>query len=435
MKLVKIKIFLFLLLSSASFAQTVSEKLKIEQEKLEKKLSDTKSLLAKSQVQTESSLNELRVIEKQIIYREQLVRNFDNQVRSAELKITEKETQIVQLKSRIAILKSQYKKLVIYAYKHRNKYGDMMYIFSAKSFFEALKRKKYLEKVAKLQKKQFYIIKQNQDLIKSEIAEITKEKSYKKSLLGEKQQEKATIVKDKEKQQAIYENYKTKEGEILSSLKETEKQKEALKRKINDAIKKEIAQAEAKRKKVEAEAEKKRLAAIKNNTSNTETKVNVTETKKETVVFAETKENVSLSKNFEGNRGKLPWPVEKGTITESYGRNAHPTLNNVYTNNDGVDIGAPKNTQIRAVFEGEVTSILNIPGAGKVVIIKHGNYRTVYGNLQDTYVTIGQKITTKQVIGSLLSPSSGNVSTAHFEIHLVTGSMVQSLNPALWISN
>jgi len=157
-----------------------------------------------------------------------------------------------------------------------------------------------------------------------------------------------------------------------------------------------------------------------------------TTTKKETTL-PETKESAALNKSFEGNKGKLPWPVDKGSITESFGRNAHPTLDNVFTNNNGVDISASKGASVRAVFEGEVTSVLNIPGAGKVVIIKHGNYRTVYSNLQDTYVKIGSKVTTKQAIGTLLVTEG--LSVAHFEIHQVVGTTSVALNPSLWITH
>ena len=126
--------------------------------------------------------------------------------------------------------------------------------------------------------------------------------------------------------------------------------------------------------------------------------------------------------------------MEKGTVTEFYGKNAHPTFENVFTNNNGIDISAPKFSEVRAVFEGEVTSVLNIPGAGKVVILKHGNYRTVYSNLQNTYVNVGDKINIKQAIGSLFVKPDNTVSVLHFEVHLVSGSGVQSLNPVLWIS-
>jgi murein hydrolase activator len=107
----------------------------------------------------------------------------------------------------------------------------------------------------------------------------------------------------------------------------------------------------------------------------------------------------------------------------------------VFTNNAGIDISAPKGAQVRAVFEGEVTSVLAIPGAGKVVIIKHGNYRTVYTNLQETYVKTGSKVTTKQAIGSLLVKEGSSVSVAHFEIHQVIGTAVQCLNPSLWVNH
>ena len=115
-------------------------------------------------------------------------------------------------------------------------------------------------------------------------------------------------------------------------------------------------------------------------------------------------------------------------------RNLLQPLKNVFTNNPGIDISTPKNAQVRAVFDGEVTSVLNIPGAGKVVIIKHGSYRTVCTNLKDTYVTVGSKVTTKKVIGSLLADDKQNISVAHFEIHKVAGSAVTCLNPSLWVS-
>ena len=141
-----------------------------------------------------------------------------------------------------------------------------------------------------------------------------------------------------------------------------------------------------------------------------------------------------MSKNFEGNRGKLPWPVDKGSVTEKFGKNAHPTLKNVTTNNRGIDISTPKKAHVTSVFEGEVTSVLSIPGAGKVVIIKHGDYRTVYSKLQDTYVKAGDKVNTKDVIGSLLTKPGQSMSVVHFEIHKVNGSTVTCLNPSLWVA-
>jgi septal ring factor EnvC (AmiA/AmiB activator) len=426
--------FFLLFLFHFSQAQATSEKLKTEQTRLEKKISNTKSLLNKSKNNTEASLNELRLIDNQIRFRQELVSNFDNQVRGAEIKVNEKGTEIQQLQQKLIRLKTQYKNLLFYAYKHRNKFGKLMYIFAANNYNEAIKRGNYLERIADIQKKQFLIIRQHQGLIKKEISSIEKEKAYKLQILQEKRKEKEAIEKDKVKQEGVYKKFKQEEGNLLSQLKTDEKKKEVLKQKIQAAIQKEIAAAEAKRKKAEAEAAKKKAAAAAKATTTGTGKTEIAEVKKE-VTFTETKESIALSKSFEGNKGKLPWPVDKGSITEGFGKNAHPTLDNVFTNNSGIDISAPKNAQVRSVFEGEVTSVLVIPGAGKVVIIKHGNYRTVYTNLQDTYVKTGSKVTTKQAIGSLLNKEDGSVSVAHFEIHLVNGTLVQCLNPTLWVTH
>jgi murein hydrolase activator len=426
-------LLLIALISSGfnAFSQNTSEKLKGEQDRLEKKIANTRMLLNKMKGNTEASLNELRVIDNQIKFREELVRNFDNQIRSATVRISEKDREIVELNAKLQKLKEQYRKLIIYAYKKRNKYGKLMFIFSSESYFEAVKRNNYLQKVADMQQKQAVIILQHQNLILSEIAKISKEKEYKLQVLDEKKREREEIEKDKDKQVQVYQKFKKEEDKLMAQLREDEKKKENLRKQIDSAIKKEIAEAEARRKKAEEEARKKSAASTSGTASSTATAAAV---EKKEVAFTETKESAELSKNFEGNKGKLPWPVEKGTITEGFGKNAHPTLPNVTTNNNGIDISAPKSAQVRSVFEGEVTSVLNIPGAGKVVIIKHGNYRTVYSNLQDTYVQTGSKVNTKQAIGSLLIKEGSAVSVSHFEIHQVIGTAVQCLNPTLWIA-
>jgi murein DD-endopeptidase MepM/ murein hydrolase activator NlpD len=157
------------------------------------------------------------------------------------------------------------------------------------------------------------------------------------------------------------------------------------------------------------------------------------ETPKKTITISETRE-VELNQNFESNRGRLPWPVERGTITEGYGRQPHPKLKEIYTNNNGVDISTHRNANVRSVFDGEVTSVLSIPGAGKIVIIKHGNYRTVYSNLQEVYVGVGSKIKTKQAVGSLLSIDGEALSISHFEIHQVSNGQINRMNPSSWIT-
>lgn len=421
------------LVATGGFAQT-SDKLKKEQELLEKKIAVTKSLLDKTKTNTASSLNELKVIQNQISFRERLLKNYDDQIRGAELTVREKDAVILKLKEKVEALKIQYKKLLLYAYKHRNKYGKVMYIFASDSYNEARKRNKYLKRIAALQQKQFLVIRQNQKLIKEEIAKIQDEKQQKIIVLSEKKKERLEIEKDREKKEEVYQKFREEEEKLLAKLRQEEKEKELLRSRINAAIQKEIAEAEARRKKEEAAAlSAAKAKEAKESTVASEPK-EATTTSKPSIVLEETKEAAVLSKSFEGNKGKLPWPVATGTITENFGTNPHPTLKNVSTNNRGIDISAGKNAQVRAVFDGEVTSVLNIPGAGKVVIIKHGNYRTVYSNLQDTYVSIGSKVSTKKIIGSLLTKPNESFSVVHFEIHKVEGSNVICLNPTLWVA-
>jgi septal ring factor EnvC (AmiA/AmiB activator) len=410
--------------SGFSFGQASSDKLKKEQARLESKIDDTRMLLRKSKDNTKSSMNELKVIENQINFRVQLLKNYDNQIRSSELKVETKEEQIAEYKAKVERLKEQYKKLILYAYKHRNKYGKMMFIFSSKSYFEAMKRNSYLKRISEVQRNQFITIRQHQDLIGEEIGVIKKEKQLKLAVISDKKLEREAIEMDRLKQEGIYKEFKKEEEEILEQLRKVQRDRQIMKEQIASAIRREIAAAEAKRLAAVEAARKKNEASASTTTP----------AKTETVIFKETAKATALSKNFEGNRGKLPWPVDKGSVTEKFGKNPHPTLKNVTTNNRGIDISTPKKAHVTSVFEGEVTSVLNIPGAGKVVIIKHGNYRTVYSKLQDTYVKAGDKVKTKDVIGSLLTKPGQSMSVVHFEIHKVSGSNVTCLNPSLWVA-
>lgn len=436
MKRVALKKISLLLICSVflfgnGWTQKKSDQLQAEQNKLEKKLSTTKSLLEKVKRGTQNSLSELKLIETQVRDREELVQNVDNQIRGAELTISSKAQEVKLLQKRVFSLKEQYRRLLIYAYKHRNKYGKMMYIFSSSNYFEAVKRNNYLRRVSDIQRKQFKLIKQSQTFIKTEINSIKTEKEKKEELLVLKIEEKNKMLSDKEKKQKALDKLKKDEVKLMADLKTAERQKNELKRRIKQAIEKEIADAEAKARK---EQQRQEAKANANNTNATTAATSSSKPAEKKLVITETKESVALSKNFESNRGRLPWPVLKGSITEGYGKNPHPTIPNVYTNNNGIDIGAPRNAQVRAVFQGEVTSVLNIPGAGKVIIIKHGNYRTVYSNLQEVYVSVGSSVGTKQSIGSLLTESDGGLSTAHFEIHQVINGTVQRINPTLWLA-
>lgn len=436
-----ISLFLIFIICSIAHGQVKSEKLQKEQKIIEKKISQTKALLDKIKNNTRNSFTELKLLDKQIKNREELVRIYDGQVRVAEIKVIEKENEIKQLVTRLDNLKQQYKKMIFFAYKNRNKAGRLMFLLSSNSYNEAQKRNLYLKKVANLQRKQVGLIKQHQGLINDEIVSIKEEKTSKELALNEKKSEREKIEYDKSLKEKSHLKFKQEEDKLYALLKEDEKKKTELKLRINAAIKAEIAAANEVERKKEADrvlAEQAAAAKREINKKDVKSDVVATEKKKEqekTVkkVLPISTEGAIAGKNFEANKGRLPSPVSNGTITEKYGKNPHPTLAGVFTNNNGIDITCIANSKARAVFEGVVSAVINVNGAGKVVIIKHANFRTVYSNLQESSVKLGDKITAKQEIGTIML-DNGSVSIFHFEIHMVVGLETQSLNPSLWIS-
>ena len=402
------------------FAQTQSEKLKKEQKKLEKKISNTKNLLKKVSSSRETSYNELKLIENQIDSREALLRVYDNQVKMADVYIKERKEKVDALRVRMEKLKAQYKEMVLYAYKNRNKNGRMMFILSSDNYYEAQKRNKYLKSVSSLHQKQVALITQDQLKINEEIKQIEIEKENKQTALAQKRIEREEIESDRIQKELVLAEIKKKEGVLLAEIEKNEIKKQEIKRRITEAIQKELAEIERKRREAER---RKREAAKKNGEDVTTVDLSFID---------ESSEGKIISKKFQNNKGSLPWPISKGSITERFGKNQHPTLNGVYTNNNGIDISCPEGAVIRAVFEGEVTSVFTIPGAGKVVILKHGNYRTVYSNLKETRVSIGNRVSTKQALGVVLSENS-DLGVLHFEVHQVSGASTKSLNPSLWI--
>ena len=443
-----ISLFLFFVVQFG-ICQTNSKSLKKEQQQLENKISNTKKLLKQVKSNQQNSLNAIRLIDNQIKSREDLVRIYDIQVRAAEIEIIEKKQRINRLKERISNLKTQFRSMMIYSYKHRGNHRNIMFILSSQNYNEAYKRNNYLKKLAEIQKKQVAIIKQNQKVIYSDLQTIHNNKQEKLSIIEEKKTEKKLIEIDRGVKQQTFNKFKQEEKNLFTQLEVAERKKQNLKQEIAKAIKLEILIEQKKQeeiskkeraKKEKAEKEKaEKLANEEKTIVNSETKKEKLESKslentenKIVLTFAEPKESIALGKNFQLSKGLLPWPVNSGSITEKYGKNPHPTLNGVITNNNGIDISCSIGSNVRAVFGGEVSSIFSIQGAGKVIIVKHGNYRSVYSNIKDTYVKIGAKVITKQNIGSLIQ--EGNISICHFEIHQVINVVTQSLNPSLWIS-
>ncbi|MFT5600717.1 MAG: septal ring factor EnvC (AmiA/AmiB activator) [Flavobacteriales bacterium] len=381
--------------------KTDKKQLQKNEKALKVKIAETANLIKATKENEELTLAELAMINHQIYLREELSSNIDYQLRKVDDEIEDINVQIIQIENNLKVLKEEYIKMLQYAYKNRDTDFELFYIFSAESYQDAYQRMMYIEQYAEYRTKQVEKIKQSKELLAENLIALNSSKDEKKVLATAQETEKSNFVIDQEKQKAALLKLSLNKESLEATLKAQELEKAKVAVQIRKAI-----QAE--------------LDAIKPKSGSNK--------------FYSAPATVKLSKDFSSNKGKLPWPVKKGVITGKYGEHAHPTLPGIIIKNDGIDITTEKNAQITALFSGQVTSIFTIPGAGKVVVVGHGNYKTIYSNLQEVSVNKGDQIKTKDVIGKLLAVDGKKYSIAHVEIRKVKSDYTSyTLNPASWL--
>ena len=380
-------------------SQKKSELLKKQEKILLEKIENTKVLINQTRATKKLTLSEINIVNRQIRYRQKLIDNYNFQLRKMDEKIQEINRQVNSLKNTNKILKEEYKKMILYAFKNRDPNYKFLYIISASTFSEAFHRMKYIQHYKDYRLKQIDRIKKTQEALVISKEQLNKEIKNKKDLLEIKEKEKLNYLTDKNSQLISLEKIKRNENKLAEELEKNN----AERREIAKAVKKAI------------EDEIKALEKLKK------------------AKFSLTPEGLAMSKSFNKNKGKLIWPVERGEITSKYGRHQHHVVSTAYVDNNGIDITTSKNANVRSVFEGKVTSVLIIPGAGRVVMVSHGEYRTVYANLQEVYVKKGDIVKPKENLGKLLAKESG-ISESHFEIWRILSSGMNTVNPSLWLS-
>ena len=392
-------ILFILLVPFFGFSQKKSDQLKRQEKALIKKIENTKLLIRQTKATEQFTISELNIINKQINYREKLIRNYAFQVKKMNENISEINRQINSLSNTHKILKDEYRNMLVYAYKNRDPNYKFLYIISAPTFTEAFHRMKYIQHYSDYRKKQVERINSTQIELSIKQQLLKEEMEKKKTLVNSKQKEKNHFLNDKKSQLISLNTLKKNEAVLAKELKRNNEKRKEIANAVKKAILEEIKLAE------------------KSNKSK----------------FSLTPEGIEMSKNFVSNKGRLYWPVERGEITSSYGKHKHHLVTTATVDNNGIDITTEKNSIVRSVFNGKVTSVLIIPGAGKVVMISHGEYRTVYANLQEAFVKKGDYVKSKQNIGKLLLKQSG-ISESHFEIWKINSSGMNTVNPSLWLS-
>lgn len=383
-----------------SFAQTKNE-LEKKKKNLQKEISYTNKLLKETRKNKDHSLEELLNLKSKINARSNLISAMGAEMRLINQQISKNTTDINTLEKELVRLKKEYAKIIYYAFKHRSTYDKLMFVFASKDINQAYKRLKYIQQYTEYRKTQANEIVKTQLYLKEKIAELEKINQEKTALMSLEEQEQQKLALEKAEQENIVEKLQGKEQELKQKLKK----KEAAARKLQKAIQRII----------EEEIRKAREAAKKNGTT--------------TKGFPMTPEAIKLSNSFASNKGKLPWPVAQGVITARFGKHPHPVLKEIIINNNGIDISTTKGSTARALFGGEVSSVAIIPGEGKVVMIRHGEYLSVYSYLSDVFVKKGDKITTKQELGVLVNDAGKNKTKIHLEIW----KGMTKLNPEYWI--
>ena len=424
MKTIKILALLLIFIGfGVAFSQNKKEDLQKQREEINAKIALTKKLIRESESNQKVTSSQLAILNEQLSYREQLLRNINRDINNIDGEIGSKEASISNLNSELEKLKKEYARMVVQAYKNRSSYDKLMYIFSSKNFNQAFKRLKLTQHYAATRKKHVAEIEETKTEISVNIQALQADKQEKERLANAKEKEKKEIAQNKESQQQKLSSLQKEEKKLRDQQKKQESDRKKLTAKIEEIIKKEIEEARRKEKE-RAEAEAKKNAAA----GTAGTKPNDKSTTKPITAAPEV---VAVSADFEKNKGTLPWPISSGVITQRFGKHPHASIAGIEVNSNGIDFVTEKDASVYAVFGGTVTSIFSIPGAGQNVIVTHGSYKTVYSGLTNVSVSIGDKVATKEKIGNVLY--DGEEYTMHFEVWKVNAESGAAQNPESWI--
>ncbi|WP_343530365.1 peptidoglycan DD-metalloendopeptidase family protein [Pedobacter sp.] len=405
-----------------AFAQS-SKELKRKKEALQREIELAQRNLNKASSGKKLTLGQINAIKAQIRLRQEKISTINSEMKSLDHQISENTNKVHNLKGRLADLKKEYAGMIRFAQRNKNSYDKMMFIFAAKDFNQAYKRIKYLQQFGQYRKKQAAYIQGTERQLSNQIVVLDKDLKNKGSLLKEQESEKNKLDKNRSEQTVVLNKLSKQEKQFQQDINKKRQQQASIDRQISAAIAREIAAA---RKKAEEEArERERLAEAKAKAENKPSPTaNASKPKTASEALRATPEAAKLSDAFEANRGSLPSPVANGYITGRFGAYK---VDQATAMRNGVVFQTSEGAAVRAVFNGTVSSVFQQFGKFYIVII-HGEYFTVYEGLQSVSVSKGQKVTTKQTIGT--AGTSDGVPELGFQIH--RGATAQ--NPESWLA-
>jgi len=392
-----VSIFCLLMFSQLILSQTTRKQLESQKAAIQKELKQINELLFKNKKQKAETFSDIEKLSLKIERKQEFIKLTNKQINLLNKDLQENQKKQDQLSIELSQVRSAYKELILQSYKARSGKNRLMFVLSSETFFQAFKRTQYIKQYAVYRKAQA-----------NKILKLSEELNKVKEELSERKQIKQQLLNDNRLTQKSLENEKKQADEIAFRLRKEEKK-----------YKKNILAKQRESTRIDKQIDKLIRDAIA--ASN--------KSKEKSDSFTLTPEAIALEKNFELNKGKLPWPVSRGVVIQKFGTQPHPVVKTAKIKSNGIVIATEKSAKVKAVFKGKVLSVLRFKGSNPTILIQHGNYITAYKNLYKVYVTKGDDLQSGEVIGEVFTNSSTGETSIQFSIFKRT----TALNPLSWI--
>ena len=394
--------FCCLLMISGGTAQSNSSRQKVleaQKKRLQQEIKQINTLLFNNNRKEKTVLSQVEDLDLKISVRSQLVKVNNQQANLLTRQINVNQRDITELRVELEALKKDYADMIIKSYKSKSSLNRLMFLFSSTDFLQAYKRIQYIKQYANFRKKQGELIAEKTQTLQILNNALLEQKTKKQGLVEENKKAQQILMDERKSQQRLIRSLKFKSRSLSANIKEKQRKAIAIDREIERLIREAIAAS------------------------------NKAAGKKSKNVFALTPEAKLLAQNFIANKGKLPWPVEKGIVIQRFGTQPHPVVKTTMIKSNGVTIATSFNSLARSVFDGEVMTVLSFKGNNPTVLIKHGNFITTYKNISKVYVKKGDKVKAKQPIGEIFTNPQTGKTTLQFSVF----NELKAQNPKNWI--
>lgn len=403
-----------------------SAELQKQRERIDREIRQLSESLKSTSSDRTLSLRQVNALNAQLKLREQKIETISNEIRLINNQISSNTRAVKELQDQLAQLRKDYERMILFAYRNRNAYNKMMFIFASRDFNQAFKRVKYLQQLNGSRKQKASEIGETQHEIELKLAQLEASREEQARLLAEQRSEQAEIAKEQGEESRVLRSLTQQEEQFKQEISRRQQELRRLATAINQAIEREL--EEERKREEEARLAAARLEAARTGRTVEEVEAaNPVARKTDAELLAATPEAARLSADFADNKGKLPWPVRNGVVTLGFGK--HTMGRNAIQDNTGIRIQTHQDMPVTAVFDGEVSVVIPMQGLGYVVLVKHGRFFTLYGNLRSLTVKKGDKVQVGQRLGTAITDSEG-LTEVHFELIEATNRQ----NPEQWLA-